>query len=233
MACPNVRRENLVVLDTPRFYYLEHDQSTDDPLQDIWRRTLTMKLKVFFLCLCLVPIAGLSPCNAQTKSPVSAAPSSKEALSELQRSMPSQSEFSDLLAKADQKVSTFEAAVKNAKPYLDKIDTKYAANYLDAAATAHELISQALKNGSSAYGLVALLTTLDDLSLDAASGNVLLMSADIAKGKLPDAVTGSAVFALSMAGTACNDIAELIFHATMRLIAAEETALGKLVDDQK
>jgi len=33
MACPNVRRENLVVFGTPRFYYLEHDQSTDDPLQ--------------------------------------------------------------------------------------------------------------------------------------------------------------------------------------------------------
>jgi hypothetical protein len=33
MACPNVRRENLVVFRTSRFYYLEHDQSTDDPLQ--------------------------------------------------------------------------------------------------------------------------------------------------------------------------------------------------------
>jgi hypothetical protein len=27
MACPNVRRENPVVFGTPRFYYLEHDQS--------------------------------------------------------------------------------------------------------------------------------------------------------------------------------------------------------------
>jgi hypothetical protein len=33
MVCPNVRRENLV-FDTRRFYYLEHDQSTDDHLQD-------------------------------------------------------------------------------------------------------------------------------------------------------------------------------------------------------
>jgi hypothetical protein len=30
VAGPNVRRENLVVFGTPRFYYLEHDQSTDD-----------------------------------------------------------------------------------------------------------------------------------------------------------------------------------------------------------
>jgi hypothetical protein len=37
---------------------------------------------------------------------------------------------------------------------------------------------------------------------------------------------------LSVAGRACNDIAELIFHATMRLIAAEETALNKLLDAQ-
>ena len=62
---------------------------------------------------------------------------------------------------------------------------------------------------------------------------MLLLSADVANGRLPDAATGSAVFALSAAGTACNDIAELIFHATMRLIAAEETALNKLLDDQK
>ena len=33
MACPSVRRENLVVFGTPRFYYPEDDQSTDDPLQ--------------------------------------------------------------------------------------------------------------------------------------------------------------------------------------------------------
>jgi hypothetical protein len=39
MACPNVRRENLVVFGKPRFYYLEHDQSTDDPLQEKMRRT--------------------------------------------------------------------------------------------------------------------------------------------------------------------------------------------------
>lgn len=88
-----------------------------------------------------------------------------------------------------------------------------------------------LKNGSSAYKFVGVLTTLDDLSIDAASGNVLLLSADVTKGRLPDAATGSAVFALSTAGTACNDFAELIFHATMRLIAAEETALNRFLVD--
>ena len=83
------------------------------------------------------------------------------------------------------------------------------------------------------YSLVGILATLDDLSLDAASGNTFLLAADrdrVAKGATSDMGTRSAVLALSSAGTSCNDIAELIFHATMRLIAAEETALNKLLD---
>jgi hypothetical protein len=36
---------------------------------------------------------------------------------------------------------------------------------------------------------------------------------------------------LSAAGAACNDIAELIFHATMRLISAEEAVLNKLLGE--
>ena len=98
-----------------------------------------------------------STCHAQTKSP---GLSSKEILS-----VPSEKEFSELLAKADEKVSVFEAAVKNAKLGLDRIDTKYVTNYLDAAATAHLLISKAIKNGPTAYSLVGVLTTLDDLML--------------------------------------------------------------------
>jgi hypothetical protein len=190
-----------------------------------------MKAFAFGLTLALA-----STCHAQTKSSASTH-SSKEALSELQRSMPSETEFSELLTKADEKVSAFEAAVKNARPGLDRIDKKYATNYLDAAATAHLLISKAIQNGPTAYGLLGVLTTLDDLSLDAASGSVLLLAGDedlvVAKQSSPDRNTRSAVLALSAAGTSCNDIAELIFHATMRLIAAEETALNKLLDVDK
>jgi hypothetical protein len=54
----------------------------------------------------------------------------------------------------------------------------------------------------------------------------------VGKGAKPDPNVRSDVLTLSAAGTACNDIAELIFHATMRLIAAEETALNKLLDIQ-
>jgi hypothetical protein len=180
------------------------------------------RLGCVFLFLVFVPLA-----KPQTAS--------KDAISELQRNAPSEKEFSELLAKADEKVSVFEAAIKNAKPGLDEIDTKYARNYLDAAATAHLLISKTVKNGPTAYNLVGVLTTLDDLSLDAANGSTFLLAADgdrVAKGVPRDPHTRDAVVALSSSGTSCNDIAELIFHATMRLIAAEETALRKLLDAQ-
>jgi hypothetical protein len=167
--------------------------------------------------------------------PLAKPQASKDAISEMQRNMPSEKEFSELLSKADEKVSAFEAAIKNAKPGLDKIDTKYATKYLDAAATAHLLISKTIKSGPTAYSLVGVLTTLDDLSLDAAIGTTFLLAADgdrVAKGVPHDTNTREAVVTLSAAGTSCNDIAELIFHATMRLIAAEETALNKLLDEQ-
>lgn len=57
-----------------------------------------------------------------------------------QGSMPSKEEVSELVAKADEKVSSFEEAVKHARPYLDKINPKFATNYLDGASTAHTII---------------------------------------------------------------------------------------------
>jgi len=44
--------------------------------------------------------------------PLAKPQASKDAISELQRSMPSEREFSELLAKADEKVSAFEAAIQ-------------------------------------------------------------------------------------------------------------------------
>jgi hypothetical protein len=166
-----------------------------------------------------------STCYAQTNA---AASSSKEVFADLQRNMPSESELSELLAKADQNVSAFKVAVESAKPALDRVNVNLAKNYLDAASTAHTLISQTTKNGATAYRLVGVLITLDDLSLDAANASKFLLVADQSHSATEVATLG----ALSAAGTSCNDIAELIFHATMRLIAAEETALDKLLDVQ-
>jgi hypothetical protein len=86
------------------------------------------------------------------------------ALTEAREGMPSKEEIAEVLAKADEKVSSFEAAIKAAKPRLDQLNPDYAKNDLEGAATAHELIAKTLKNGASAYALVGILITLDDLS---------------------------------------------------------------------
>jgi hypothetical protein len=153
-----------------------------------------------------------------------------------QTSMPSNEEISELIAKADEKVSSFEEAVKNAKPYLDKINPKLATNYLDGASAAHAIIQAMKKNGPSSYGLVSLLATLDDLALDAATASVHLLRTDeenVMKGKQPDVGPLSSVLLLNTASTACNDISELILHATLRYVRAEEQVLVKLFDKQK
>ena len=91
--------------------------------------------------------------------------------------MPSDAEIGELLTKADQKVAGFEEAVKLAKPHLDRTNSRLCF-CLDAAATAHKLIEATQKNGTSAFRLVGLLATLDDLSLDAANASVLLLRDD-------------------------------------------------------
>jgi hypothetical protein len=153
-----------------------------------------------------------------------------------QPAMPSKEEISNLLKKADEKVSSFEEAVKNAKPYLDKVNPKLAATYLDASSDAHTIVAGMQKHGYSAYGLVGLLATLDDLSLNAATASVQLLRTDeehVAKGAPPDVGALTAVILLGNASTTCNDIAELIMHATLRYVGAEEEVLGKLLESQK
>jgi hypothetical protein len=194
-------------------------------------KSLTLPFAMLFALIAaflFVTVAkGQSNIAAQNRTP------SKEELSKLQASMPSQEELSELLAKADENVSNFENAVRNAKPQLDKIDTKYATNYLDAASTAHLLIGATNKNGPSAYRLIGVLATLDDLSLDAASGSAFLLGADedrvVSKGAAPDMGTRSDLLTLTAAGKACNDIAELLLHATLRFVNVEEQTLNMLI----
>ena len=147
------------------------------------------------------------------------------ALGQADLSMPSKSEIFELVDKADQKVSGFEAAVKNAKAALDAIDVKLSKNYMNGASTAHFMIQSIHKNGPSAYALVGLLATMDDLSLDAANASVQLLSI-----RGPQENVAAWVVLLSNSEIACNDISELIMHATMRFIQAEEAILAKLLD---
>jgi hypothetical protein len=153
-----------------------------------------------------------------------------------QPSMPSKEEMSELITKADEKVSGFEEAVRNAKPHLDRIDPKLVMNYMDAASTAHTIIKGMQKNGPSAFSLVSLLATLDDLSLNACTASGQLLRTDeeqVTKGKQPDVGRLSSVILLNTAGTACADIGELIMHATLRYVDAEERVLGTLLEKQK
>jgi len=142
-------------------------------------------------------------------------------------SMPSNDEILELLAKAEQKVAGFENAVKSIKPNLDRVDPKLSPMYADAAAAAHVIILSARKNGPSAYRLVSLVTTLDDLSLDAATASIQLLLLQIKSGQTAASNLDFLVPLLSSKNE-CNDISELIMHATLRFIHTEEEALEKM-----
>jgi hypothetical protein len=125
-------------------------------------------------------------------------------------------------------VASFEAAIKKVKAALDGVDPSLSKNYLDAAyaaSTAHWMIQTVHKNGPSAYALVGLLATLDDLSLDAARAALIFAKLGTSRTDANDSV-----ILLTAVGTGCNDIAELIMHATLRFIQAEEKALELLLD---
>lgn len=140
---------------------------------------------------------------------------------------PSNDEVLELLAKAEQKVAGFESAVKSVKTDLDRADPKLSKMYLDAGAAAHVIIGSVRKNGPSAYGLTSLVTTLDDLSLDAATASVQLLLLRIQSGQ---AVASRLDFLVPLmtSKNECSDISELLMHATLRLIHTEEKVLQKL-----
>ena len=141
--------------------------------------------------------------------------------------MPSNDEIFELLAKAEQKVSGFESAVKSVKPDLDKADPELSKMYTDAASAARVIITSIRSNGPSAYSLTSLVTTLDDLSLDAATATVQLLLLRIQSGQTT-ANRLDFIVPLMTSKNDCNDISELLMHATLRLIHTEEDVLQKL-----
>jgi hypothetical protein len=74
----------------------------------------------------------------------------------MRATMPSKDEISELLSKADEKVSNFEQTMKAVKPALDITGSGLTSKGLDAASTAHSAIRAVQKNGPSGYGLVGL-----------------------------------------------------------------------------
>ena len=142
-----------------------------------------------------------------------------------QTSIPSNEEIQELASKADEKISGFETAIRTAKPKLDLVDPTLSSNYLHAASQGHAVVSGIRKSGSSAYALVLLIGTLDDLSLDAMTASVDLLIQGSQSGQ---ACCSSLLVPLMTSKNECNDISELLMHATLRLIHAEEDVIQKL-----
>lgn len=167
-------------------------------------------LLVLLLCL---------PCAAQTANAQ-------------QSNLPSKEEISELMSKASEKVTAFKVALRIAKPDLDALDKSIEPKYLDAADTAEFTIKAIQKNGPTAYTLVSLVSLLDDLSLDAATGSSQLAVSYIGKKLKGGSVRDTSLESVSIlitAQTGCYDISELILHATLRYIAVEDKILESVL----
>jgi len=145
------------------------------------------------------------------------------------RTMPSSAEILELANKADEKVKVFEKALKASAPYLDK-DTVQTDQ--SAADGAHTLINTIRKNGPSMYGLVGLLSTLDDLTLDASRASraiILAMSQNSLKINSQNDPPTMTVMALMESENSLYDISDLLLHVTLRYAAAENDVLEELL----
>jgi hypothetical protein len=144
-------------------------------------------------------------------------------------STPSQDEFRELAEKADQKITNVENAEKLFKTELDKIDPGIVSKTLEGATNAHKVIGNIRKNGGTAYNLVVLIAILDDLSNNVATEVIDL---SVTHGLAGDLAATADHFSLPLlnARNGCNDISELLLHATLRFIGNEETVLMKLMD---
>ena len=145
-------------------------------------------------------------------------------------SMPSDAEIGELLSKASEYVETYKQTFATAKGSLEQGSQP---GFYDRAATmsaqATQIISTIKKNGSTAVALVSLIAVLDDMSLNGAraSAVAMLLAAGEDKRAMQDFQN------LAQAEKNCYDISELLLHATIRYISAEETALRVLLKQQK
>ena len=137
--------------------------------------------------------------------------------------MPSREEIAELLAKAEEKVTAFEQAVNPVRSDLEKQQPDILKRARNAATAAHTLIRGVRSNGPSAYGLVALITALDDVTLNAAktATAILIMN----RCGMDNAATRAKLVLLWESQNSLCDISELITHATLRLIQVEESII--------
>jgi len=141
---------------------------------------------------------------------------------------PSREELSDLLQKANQRVTDFDIALQDGKPFLSEARFKID---VDALTAVHRSVGDLDKNGLSAHALAGLTIKLDDLAV---CGSISVQ--DILRdgwrgtvaGKSPNLSSLGSAIKLNGADKAVNDVAELIGHAALRMINVEENALAKI-----
>lgn len=145
-------------------------------------------------------------------------------------SMPSEAEIGELLSKASEYIETYKQTFATAKGSLERASQP---GFYDRATTmcwqASQVISAIKKNGSTAVALVSLIAVLDDLSLNGARASAFTMVLAVGDDKLAMQDFKN----IAQAEKNCYDISELLLHATIRYISAEETALRVLLERQK
>jgi predicted nucleic acid-binding Zn-ribbon protein len=172
--------------------------------------------------------------QAQT-TPHKAAAHNQAAASSDVPSMPSEAEIGELVSKASEYVDTYKRTFNNTRASLDKAPNPgFYEKGMELSEQASVVIAAIRKNGSTAVALVSLLTILDDMSLNAAKASSETMIVALSQDKASRNSHAMQDFQdLAQAGKNCYDISELLFHATIRYISSEETALRTLLDRQK
>jgi hypothetical protein len=140
---------------------------------------------------------------------------------------PSTPEILELAAKAKEKAEAFRAAIVAAK---EDLPPDLYSQDIEAANTADVCINLVRSTGS-AYSIVALVTILDDLTLDASRAETQL-AMRLATQPPPTVQNRLALETMTIdsAQNGCFDISELTMHAALRYVGYEESSLGKLID---
>jgi hypothetical protein len=178
---------------------------------------------------------GFMLCGAEARAQNKPAARSTVAAHTQVPSMPSEEEINELLSSSSERITEFQRALDNVKPLLDRADPEFYKQDSEACETAQAAIKAMKKNGSSAYALVALVSLLDDLNLDASRATLQIFRLahdDDKTGKKNPSIVPD-FLNIAEAGKNCGDISELLLHATLRYIAAEESALSKLFPNTK
>lgn len=96
---------------------------------------------------------------------------------------------------------------------------------MEYATTAHKVVTALSKNAPSAYVSTELLITLNQLAINAANGAQAISHKAMVMATSGQTVSLDALAAadsLTKAQSALTEVSELVGHATLRLIAAEE-----------